>query len=64
MEMHASKAVELKTNTFCCTDVRIDLYSEDGSSVDRIEGAEFEYDQKAGMGKAAGAVEITLMRRA
>ena len=62
MEMHASKAVELKDKHLLLHDVRIDLYSEDGSSVDRIEGAEFEYDQKAGMGKAAGAVEITLMR--
>ena len=62
MEMHASKAVELKDKHLLLHDVRIDLYGEDGSRVDRIEGAEFEYDQKAGMGKAAGAVEITLMR--
>jgi lipopolysaccharide export system protein LptA len=62
MEMHASKAVELKDKHLLLHDVRIDLYGEDGSRVDRIEGAEFEYDQKAGMGKAAGVVEITLMR--
>ncbi len=43
-------------------DVKIELYGEDGSRVDRIEGDEFEYDQKAGMAKAAGPVEITLMR--
>jgi len=35
---------------------------EDGSRTDRIEGAEFEYDQKIGKATAAGPVEITLMR--
>ena len=42
--------------------MKIELYGEDGSRVDRIEGAEFEYDQKAGTAIAAGPVEITLMR--
>jgi lipopolysaccharide export system protein LptA len=43
-------------------DVKIELYGEDGSRVDRIEGGEFEYDQQAGTAKATGPVEITLMR--
>jgi lipopolysaccharide export system protein LptA len=42
--------------------VKIELYGADGRRVDRIEGDEFEYDQKAGTAKAAGLVEITLMR--
>jgi len=62
IKIHASKAVELKDNHLLLHDVKIELYGEDGSRVDRIEGGEFEYDQKAGTAKAAGPVEITLMR--
>jgi lipopolysaccharide export system protein LptA len=61
-KIHASKVVELKQGNALLHDVKIELYGEDGSRVDRIEGAEFEYDQKAGTAKAAGPVEITLMR--
>jgi lipopolysaccharide export system protein LptA len=62
IELHASKAVELKDKHLLLHDVKIELYGEDGNRVDRIEGAEFEYDQKAGTAIAAGPVEITLMR--
>ncbi len=61
-KIHASKVVQLKQGNALLHDVRIELYGADGSRVDRIEGAEFEYDQKAGTAKAAGLVEITLMR--
>ncbi len=61
-KIHASKVVQYKQGTAMLHDVKIELYGEDGSRVDRIEGAEFEYDQKAGTAKAAGPVEITLMR--
>jgi lipopolysaccharide export system protein LptA len=61
-KIHASKVVQLKQGNALLHDVKIELYGEDGSRVDRIEGAEFEYDQKAGTAKAAGAVEIWLMR--
>ncbi|MGD0940235.1 MAG: LptA/OstA family protein [Terracidiphilus sp.] len=61
-KIHASKVVQLKKGTALLHDVKIELYGEDGSRVDRIEGAEFEYDQQAGTAKAAGPVEITLMR--
>ena len=60
--IHASKASQYKDNHAILRDVKIELYGEDGSRVDRIEGAEFEYDQKEGTAKAAGPVEITLMR--
>ena len=43
-------------------DVKIELYGEDGSRVDRIEGDEFEYDPQEGTAMATGPVEITLMR--
>ena len=61
-KIHASKAIQLKQGNAVLHDVKIELYGEDGSRLDRIEGAEFEYDQKSGMATAAGPVEITLMR--
>jgi len=61
-KIHASKVVQYKQGTALLHDVKIELYGEDGSRVDRIEGKEFEYDQKAGTAKATGPVEITLMR--
>jgi lipopolysaccharide export system protein LptA len=61
-KIHASKVVELKRGNALLHDVKIELYGADGSRVDRIEGKEFEYDQQTGLAKAAGPVEITLMR--
>ena len=61
-KIHASKVVQLKQGNALLHDVKIELYGEDGSRVDRIEGSDFEYDQKAGTAKATGPVEITLMR--
>lgn len=61
-KIHASKVVQLKQGKAVLHDVQIELYGEDGSRVDRIVGAEFDYDQKAGIATAAGPVEITLMR--
>ena len=61
-KIHASKVVELKDEHRVLHDVMIELYGEDGSRVDRIEGSEFEYDKKGNTVKAAGAVEITLMK--
>jgi len=54
--------VQYKDNHVILRDVKIELYGEDGSRADHIEGAEFEYDQKGGTAKADGPVEITLMR--
>jgi lipopolysaccharide export system protein LptA len=61
-KIHASKVVQLKKGNAVLHDVKIELYGEDGTRVDRIEGSEFEYDKKAGTAVAAGPVEITLMR--
>ena len=60
--VHASKAVGYKDNHAILRDVKIELFGEDGSQVDRIEGAEFEYDKKNDTATAKGPVEITLMR--
>ena len=61
-KIHASKVVQYKQGTATLHDVKIELYDEDGSRVDRIEGSEFEYDQKSKTAKANGPVEIVLMR--
>jgi len=63
--IHASKQVQLKKDGkvfIQLHDVSIELYAEDGSRVDRIEGGEFEYNPSVGIAKAAGPVEITLMK--
>ena len=61
-KIHASKVVQYKQGTAILHDVKIELYGEDGSRVDRIEGNEFLYDQNTGVAVAAGPAEITLMR--
>lgn len=62
-KIHASEVVQLKkTGRAQLHDVQIELYGQDGSTVDRISGGEFDYDQKAGLASAAGPVEILIMR--
>ncbi len=64
-KIHASKLVQLtsgKGGRVLLHDVKIELYSEDGSHVDHIDGKEFEYDPEEETAKATGPVEITLMR--
>ena len=61
-KIHASKVVQLKNDRAILHDVKIELYDADGGRVDRIEGGEFEYDQKTEIATATGPVEITLMR--
>lgn len=61
-KIHASKVVQLKNDMAQLHDVEIELYGADGSRVDRIQGAEFEYNQKQGKATAAGPVEMTLTR--
>jgi len=62
-KLHASKVEELKESHLeRLHEVAIDFYGTDGKSVDRIEGKEFEYDQKTQTAVAKGPVEITLMR--
>jgi lipopolysaccharide export system protein LptA len=60
--IHASKAVQYNDSHAILRDVKIELYGDDGNRVDRIEGAEFEYDKKDDTATASGPVEITLMR--
>jgi len=61
-KIHASRVVQLKNDHAMLHDVIIELYGDDGSRLDRIAGAEFEYDQKSQIATAAGPVEITMTR--
>jgi lipopolysaccharide export system protein LptA len=62
-KIHASNAVQLKlSGRVQLHDVQIELYGQDGTTVDRISGGQFDYDQKAGIASAAGPVEIMIMR--
>ncbi len=62
--IHASKAVQYKLGRAVLHDVKIEMYSDDGKSVDRIEGAEFDYDENTKTATASGPVEITLVKPA
>ena len=59
--IHAGNVVQLKKGSALLRQVEIELFGQDGSSVDRIEGNEFEYDQQSGVARAAGPVAITLV---
>src|ERR1039457_2136402 len=59
-KIHASKVVQLKNQRATLHDVKIELYDTAGGRVDRIEGAEVEYEQKTKKATAAGAGEITM----
>ncbi len=61
-KIHASKAEQLKSGLILLHEVQIELFGQDGERIDRIEGHEFEYNDKNGTATAAGPVEITLIR--
>lgn len=63
-KIHASKVVQLKNDRATLHDVLIELYGKNDGHIDRIQGDEFEYDQKTEIATAAGPVEITLMQPA
>jgi lipopolysaccharide export system protein LptA len=58
--IHAAKAVEHTDSKIALHDVSIALYGEKQERNDRIQGDEFEYDQKAGVVRATGVVHIDL----
>jgi lipopolysaccharide export system protein LptA len=58
--VHAAKAVQRKDGIVTLHDVGIVLYGRNQDRADRIYGKEFEYDQKAGVIRAAGEVHIDL----
>jgi lipopolysaccharide export system protein LptA len=58
--IHAAKAVEHTDGKITLHDVSIALYGEKQDRNDRIQGDEFEYDQKAGVVRATGVVHLDL----
>lgn len=63
--LHASKAIQRQNGKTTLHDVSIELYGRTKDEAktnrtDRISGAEFEYDQPAGVIRAAGEVHIDL----
>ncbi len=57
--IHAAKFVQRKNDTVTLRDVGVVVYDTAGHA-DRIFGKEFEYDQKAGVMRAAGEVSLDL----
>lgn len=59
--IHAAKAIQHRDGKTTLRNVQVTLYGEPGTNrVDRIRGAEFEYDQNAGIIRAKGESEIDL----
>lgn len=58
----AARVEQLKDNQFRLHGVKIEMYGAQGKGVDSIEGDEFDYDQHAGIARAAGPVQITITR--
>ncbi len=59
--IHAAKAIQHRDGKTTLRNVSVTLYGEPGTNrVDRIRGAEFEYDQANGIVRALGESEIDL----
>ncbi len=58
--LHAAKAVERKDGTYTLHDVAMTMYGRSGDRNDHISGAQFEYDEKAGVVRAVGVVHLDL----
>lgn len=58
--LHAAKAVQRKDGTYTLHDVAMTMYGRRGDRNDHISGAQFEYDEKAGVVRAVGVVHLDL----
>jgi lipopolysaccharide export system protein LptA len=58
--IHAARELEHADGKIALHDVSIDLYGKNGDRNDRIYGDDFEYDQKAGVVRAIGLVNLDL----
>ena len=58
--IHAAREMEHADGKIALHDVSIDVYGKNGDRNDRIYGDEFEYDQKAGVVRAIGLVNLDL----
>lgn len=61
-KIDAAKVVQISNGVATLSDVKIDLYGSEGNRVDLIEGHQFQYDQKAGIARAIGPVEIVMFK--
>ena len=58
--IHAAREMEHADGKIALHDVSIDLYGKNGDRNNRIYGDDFEYDQKAGVVRAIGLVNLDL----
>ncbi|HVG27652.1 MAG TPA: hypothetical protein VM865_08615, partial [Acidobacteriaceae bacterium] len=58
--VHAAKAIPEGDGRYSLHDAVLVLYGPNGGRADRISGAEFDYDEKAGVARALGEVHIDL----
>lgn len=58
--LHAAKAVQAKDGKYALHDVSLLLYRQAQGPPDRIYGSEFEYDDKSGVARALGEVQMDL----
>ncbi|HEY4357248.1 MAG TPA: LptA/OstA family protein [Acidobacteriaceae bacterium] len=56
--LHAAKAIQHGNGKYTLRDVILTLYGHGSARTDRISGAQFEYDEKAGIARAVGDVEM------
>ncbi len=58
--LHAAKATQHKDGMTALQDVGVVLYGQKDGRADRIRGKQFEYDQKNGVVRATGEVQLDL----
>ena len=58
--LHAKHEVPHGEGRYTLEDGMLELYGADGKPADRISGAQFDYDQKNGVAKALGEVDMEL----
>ena len=58
--LHAAKATQHKDGITALQDVGVVLYGQTGGRADRIYGKQFDYDQKNGVVRAMGEVQLDL----
>src|ERR1700761_6292779 len=56
--LHAAKAIQHGDGKYTLRNVILTLYGHGAARTDRISGAQFEYDEKAGIARAVGDVEM------
>ncbi len=58
--LHAKRAIPHGQGRYTLEDGMLLLYGKDGQPADRISGAQFEYDERQGIARAAGQVDMQI----